>query len=117
MLYQYLAVVIVFFALLGCTKKSDTCLYQNPLEEIAWLKQKKTSFDMDMSPNIQTIDEYSYNGARVFKISVCGGCTDAMDEVFDCQGNKICEYGGIAGINTCQDFKKNSTHIRLLYNQ
>lgn len=106
---------LIFFA---CNKaESSSCNVNDPLADLAWLKQIKTNFDLDMSPTIQRIDQYLYNDRTVFKISICGGCTDAMDEVYDCDGTKICEFGGIMGKNTCPDFQDKSKFIKNLYNQ
>ena len=48
-------------------------------------------------------------------IDVCNGCADNLTTVYNCEGNVICEFGGIAGLNTCPDFDKNSTNKTIIY--
>lgn len=109
--------VLLFFSF-SCSKKEDLyCGTQNPLQELFWLKQMKEGFDMDMSPSRQKIDIYTYNDQSVFMISHCVTCPDAMEVVYNCEGKIICEFGGIAGLNTCPDFETKANYIKTLYDQ
>lgn len=91
-------------------------MYTNaPLEEISWLRDIRDTFDKDMGPQRQRITQYRYQREDVFLIEVCYQCADAMTFVYNCAGNMICEFGGIAGVNTCPDFKQNATDKKILY--
>lgn len=104
--------------LTSCGKVSEkVCNVSDPLSELTWLKQMKDIFDFDMSGQRQSINLFIYNNQHVFKISNCEGCADEMTIVYNCEGKKICEFGGIAGINTCPDFESNATFIKTLYDQ
>lgn len=47
---------------------------------------------------------YTYHGQTVYYIDSCKGCADSMALVYTCSGEVICQFGGIAGFNTCPDF-------------
>ncbi len=101
-----------------CNKEDiDTCNTPNPLTDLAWLKQIKETFDKDMSASRQKIDLYLYNEKSVFKIIDCADCADGMETIYNCAGQKICEFGGIAGLNTCPDFQDKAKFVKNMYNQ
>lgn len=91
------------------------CNTQNPLEDLIWLKELKDSFEMsEKAPGAQIIG-YQYENNDVFLINGCIGCSDEMWQVYDCSGNVICQFGGIAGLNTCPDFFETVTDSTMLY--
>jgi hypothetical protein len=113
-----LVVLISFLFSLQCNKKNEGICYVNdPLQDLAWLKQIKYNFEMDMSPAKQRISHYNYKDQSVFLIENCVNCSDEMSELFDCDGKKICEFGGIAGLNTCPDFHDNAVLQKILFEQ
>ena len=62
------------------------------------------------------IHAYRYKGAIVFGYSsTCTACADMMGYVYSCKGDKICEFGGIAGLNTCPDFEDLATDKELVW--
>jgi hypothetical protein len=106
------------FLLFSCSNSENiisACNVENPLEDIAWLKQIKTNFKQSASATKKQIIQYTYNNETVFMIDVCNGCADNLTTVYNCEGNVICEFGGIAGLNTCPDFDKNSTNKIIIY--
>lgn len=59
--------------------------------------------------------QYRYKGKTVFLINTCGACDDSMTEVYDCQQNVICRFGGIAGFNTCPDFTERASNEKIIW--
>jgi hypothetical protein len=52
------------------------------------------------------ITKYIFQNQEVYLIRGCLECADYIDEVRNCEGKTICEFGGIVGKNTCPDFDK-----------
>ena len=61
------------------------------------------------------IIQYQYKGKTVFWINRCLNCTDAIVQVYDCQQNEICLFGGIAGSNACPDFSQKATNKKVVW--
>lgn len=94
--------------------------YQNnceddPLENIAWLKELKTTFDQRAGAAGSQIIQYTYEGECVYLIDDCYQCPDALNLVFDKDKNLLCEFGGIDGRDTCPGFLDNATNKIVLY--
>jgi len=85
---------------------TNTCGVDNVLEELAWLKQIKDGFEASASATKKIIIQYTYKNETVFFIDSCAeNCNDSLQTVYNCIGEVICEFGGIAGLNTCPDFE------------
>ncbi len=67
------------------------------------------------SGNKGEVIQYQYHGEKVFSINTCVGCADAMTVVLDCAGETKCQFGGIAGFNTCPDFEDKATNKKILW--
>ncbi|MFY7670648.1 DUF6970 domain-containing protein [Tenacibaculum sp. MEBiC06402] len=111
---------LVSFLLLvsACTKDEELnefCVLENPIEELAWLKNIKTGLEQSASDNKVEIYEYSYKQQRVFWVDTCVGCADNLITVYNCSGNVMCEFGGITGVNTCIDFSSEASGKKLLW--
>jgi len=107
---------ILFLVSFNCNKaETKICNTSAPLEDLAWLKEIKYSFDMDTSQCRQKILLYQYNSNYVFLIDRCSSAADHLSQVYNCEGKVICEFGGIAGINTCPDFEQKAVMISSLY--
>jgi hypothetical protein len=115
---KLLAFVLIVI-LSACNKddedSSNVCDIENPLEDLTWLKDIKRTFDLNQSPQREQIIQYRYHGDDVFLIDACFQCPDAITYVRDCEGEIICEFGGIAGMNTCPDFDQDATNEIILY--
>jgi hypothetical protein len=111
--------LICFALILGACNKDEeikeTCLVDNPLEELFWLKQIKTGLEQSAAAGKAEIYEYTYKQQRVFSVNSCVGCSDSKTDVYNCGGNIMCEFGGIAGLNTCPDFDSQATNKKLLW--
>ncbi|MCB0514857.1 MAG: T9SS type A sorting domain-containing protein [Chitinophagales bacterium] len=89
-----------------CSGGSQTCYVSNPLNELAWFGAITEG---------SSVMEYNYGGQTVFYIAPCEVFPDAMSMVMDCEGNFICGYGGIAGLNGegCPDFFETAMPINI----
>lgn len=116
MKFKHLFLSIIL--LVSCSDNSDkitVCNTNNPLEELVWLKEIKIGFEQSGFFSKKKIIQYTYQNKSVFLIDICNNCADNLIAVYDCSGNVICEFGGIAGVNTCPDFDKNATNEIILW--
>lgn len=58
---------------------------------------------------------YKYNGETVYYINTCKDCADSMAQVHNCSGEVICQFGGVAGFNTCPDFESTATAKKVVW--
>lgn len=117
---KILKLVFVFTLIISCNtdenlEKINNCNTENPLEDLSWLKTKKESLDKAISATRVSIYQYTYNNESVFLIDDCMSCADALTNVYNCNGEKICEFGGIEGRNTCPDFQDKAINKKLLW--
>lgn len=61
------------------------------------------------------IEQYEYEGQVVISINNCVGCADAMTVIYDCAGNELCKFGGIAGYNTCPNFSVKAKFVKVIF--
>ena len=95
---------------------STTCGTDNSLEDLAWLRNIKRAFEQSASAVKREIYQYTYEGNTVFLVDDCASnCNDALQVVYNCNGDIICEFGGIAGLNTCPNFLDTATNKILLW--
>lgn len=111
----FLTLVLLYSCQADSTFQKTSCNVSNPIENLPWLNQIKINFEQSGAAPKRKIYQYTYAGNTVFLIDPCVGCPDGLQSVFDCSGNAICEFGGIAGVNTCPDFSDNSTNEMLLW--
>ena len=119
----FLKCMLFFFAItfIATCKKDDqpkeatTCDIDNPLETLQWLKEIRDGFDMQANPLPKRITQYFYQGECVFLIDGCVGCDDNLTTVYNVDQDVICEFGGIAGVDTCPDFDTEATGELILY--
>ena len=113
-----LATILIGLLPVACSKSDiSRCNTKGPLNDIPWLKELKEQFDKDTGPYRQIITQYTYQGETVFLVDACHLCSDALQVVYDCEKNVLCEFGGIEGKNTCPDFKKKATGKLVLYDK
>jgi hypothetical protein len=71
---------------------------------------------LKQNPEVKSeVISYTYHGQTVFYIDSCKGCADSMALVYTCSGEIICQFGGIAGFNTCPDFADFATHKKVIW--
>ena len=91
------------------------CGVENPLEDLQWLKEIRDEITMRMSIAGAQIIQYTYHSEPVFWVNDCYNCPDVLISVYNCQGDVICEFGGIDGRNTCPDFASQATDSTMLF--
>lgn len=115
-----LLLTILLFSNISCETKENNpktiCGYNDPVHELPWLRDRIAALETDMGPAGYQIIRYQYHGAYVFLIDPCYGCADDLISVYNCDGDVICEFGGIAGQNTCPDFETAATDSTMLIN-
>ena len=113
----------VLSALFSCDPEPDLkdCS-DNPIENVGWIKElikKETDSTYNDSIYISNgleIVQYNYKEQTVFLVEDCiKNCSDGLAIVYDCEQNVLCEFGGIAGLNTCPDFEANATNKKILF--
>ena len=95
------------FLLFGCEdEEMDFSLCEdNPIENVTWIRDLVKEQDLIDTINTLEIVQYNYEGNTVFSVDKCPyNCSDSLINVYDCDQNLICEFGGITGLNTCPDF-------------
>ena len=88
------------------------CGFENPLTDLPWLKEMIEQFELyERTPEVLLgyvanirIYQCTYNGGIGFLLSECAGCPDAASWLLNCEGEKLCMMGGIAGF-TCPEFE------------
>jgi len=119
-LLKLLALTFLLLLFLSCEEDNQEiqnlvqCEFENPLMDLDWLKEINCNLSKRAVPYGYQIFSYQYRGSTVFLIDPCYNCRDSSASVFDCEGNGICEFGGIMGQNTCPDFSTEATHKTLL---
>ncbi len=111
---SFLSLLVVIFLSCKTTWKAQNS-GTNPLEEITWLKELKTSFDKDSFQNKAMIIQYTYNNETVYLIENCYQCPDGMSTVYNSKKEKVCEFGGFIGSNTCPGFSSKATNEKVIY--
>jgi PBP1b-binding outer membrane lipoprotein LpoB len=116
---KYIFIIISIVLLTSCSETKElittTCNTNNPLEDLTWLYEIKTNFDKSASASKKQIIQYTYKNETVFMIDICNGCSDNLTAVYNCEGTVICEFGGIAGVNTCPDFDEKATNQKIVW--
>lgn len=105
MKYAILFVAIMTMAF-QCEENIEGC------ESDEWISQQISNAEQNQNTRIE---RYRYKERIVFKMDTCVGCADAMQVVYDCNGNTLCQFGGIAGFNTCPDFETEATLLDVIY--
>lgn len=100
--------VVALLAMGSCT--SNTSLI--PCTDSGWLDGIEKT--IVQNGNKGEIYSYRYKNETVYEVNDCLGCADNLVVVMNC-GRKICEFGGIAGLNTCPDFHSMATEKKLVW--
>ena len=88
-------------------EKANTC--NNP----EWLTKIINSIEQNGMKG--KVVQYQYDSETVFLVNICNGCADNMTVVYNCAGDVRCEFGGIAGFNTCPDFTDIATDEKTIW--
>lgn len=92
------------------------CGTSDPLGELPWLKEIKTTIEINANATGGQIIAYKYENEDVFWVDDCYNCDDKLVVVYNCDGEVVCEFGGISGQNTCPGFEEKATDSVMLFN-
>jgi hypothetical protein len=98
------------------------CSFENPLTDLPWLKEMIEEFESyekmpeTLPGSIENIRIYqcTYKGGIGFLLSECEGCPDGASWLLNCEGEKLCMMGGIAGF-TCPEFEIDPESEKLIW--
>ncbi len=97
-------VLVSVLGLVGCREDvNKTCNAKNP-QDLPWLR--RIIDENQSNRHGAEITRYTYKGKSVFLVDLCKQCDDGLSNVYNCEGEVICRFGGIAGLNTCPDFSE-----------
>ena len=113
------ATLAILFLFASCKKDSaeeqSVCDIEEPLVNIEWLKEIHFTFQASASPQANKIVQYTYQGECAFYIDNCVTCPDGAQYVYNELQEVLCEFGTIAGLNTCPDFFTEATDELVLW--
>lgn len=111
------AIVIIFCSASQCHDEAlssgEEEAYCKPDHHPQWLNDIVS--DLQQNQSKSEVIQYVYNHKTVYLINTCLECSDSMAEVFDCQQNVVCRFGGIAGFNTCPDFNQKAKNEKVIW--
>lgn len=90
--------------------ENETSTCANPL----WLQPYVDGLRSNSDIKSEVI-QYQYHEHTVYYIDSCKGCPDSMPVVYNCTGEAICRFGGIAGFNTCPDFAETVANKKVIF--
>ncbi|CAM1374216.1 conserved hypothetical protein [Tenacibaculum litopenaei] len=113
-----LIVFLIALSFLSCEDSkpfTNTCNASDPITQLPWLQSIKTSLEQSTTAGQKEIIQYFYKNQTVYLVNPCKGCADNLITVYNCTGEKVCEFGGVAGLNTCPDFETTKTNEIILW--
>ena len=111
-----LIIFLFLVTLFACDDNEiNNCGTNNPLNDIAWLKELKSEFNNSKDLTKRRITQYNYKGNSVFMVEDCRDCSHRIAIVYDCDKNEVCLFGGYGGFNTCPDFNEQATNKKILW--
>lgn len=112
----YFSSVISIFSLLSCRgQQVATTQTEKALPE--WLALRINDFEESGFDTKGQVDEYTYKNETVYKVDFCKNCPDNLIQVFNVNGDVLCEFGGIAGTNSCPDFDNSAKFEKTVWSQ
>lgn len=108
--------VLLLLLLVMCAFKCENDSSQDESEycpDTQWLKSIIENAKQGTSK--AEIVRYHYSNQTVYYVNTCIDCADGMAVVYDCAGDEICKFGGIAGFNTCPDFEEKATNKKVIW--
>ncbi len=107
----FIALSFLFIALSAFTCDESIT---NPCGDSDWLNAELQKMRRNKAGK-GLIEQYRYKDQLAISITDCNGCADAMTVVYDCAGQELCKFGGIAGFNTCPDFVGEAIFVGVIY--
>lgn len=82
-----------------------------------WLALRINDFEESGFDTKGQVDEYTYKNETVYKVDFCKNCPDNLIQVFNVNGDVLCEFGGIAGTNSCPGFDTGAKFEKTVWSQ
>ena len=95
--------------LLSCDKSDETKHIPECIQSLI------DKYETDEVVLVSKIEKYLYNDEDVFLSSMRDNIDDGMDVVLSSSCQIICEFGGIAGLNTCPDFFETAIFVEVVW--
>ncbi len=98
-----LSITAILLLFAACEKVGKVCEVSDPITELPWLASMKGEENISIS---KAILKDKKKGKRIegFFIEPNKPYADAMTIYYNCSGEEICYYGGIAGFK-CNDYE------------
>ena len=90
------------------------CDIEDPEKNISWLAEMIEAAEAEPG-NLVRITLFMYEDQEVFYVEQSPAIADKMDVVYTCEGETLCQFGGIAGFNTCPDFEETANKVRIIW--
>lgn len=94
---------------------TNLCKVQNPIENLAWLKEIKKGMEKSATASRSSIVQYTYNNETIFVVNSCENCSNTISNVYSCSGTVICKLKEAEEKNTCLNFVKEATNKKILW--
>lgn len=113
---KHLFLLLALITLFSCEEdenelpKIDDCSTA-PLETVDWLK----NLIQNGQSNGLEIIQYTFQDQTAFLVDNCIDCSDNLTTLLSCQQDTLCQFGGIAGINTCPNFEDEAGDGQLIF--
>lgn len=99
-----LVILFILFSLSACKAQQQVAVKADSLPE--WLDKKIEEFISNNPDTKGRIEKFLYDEQTVYMVNFCVACPDNLVYVYNKNEEVICEFGGLAGFNTCPDFSK-----------
>ena len=108
-------IILLLFVLMCSAFQCQSSFYADDpyCSDTAWLQTIIENAKQNSSK--AEVIRYRYNEQTVYYINTCIDCADGMAQVHTCSGEVICQFGGIAGFNTCPDFNDTATDKKVIW--
>lgn len=111
-MYRRIVILLAFGLSLSAFTCEDT--FDLPCNNNDWLQTKVKELKNSGSQKA-LIEQFEYERQVVISVNNCVGCADGMTVVYDCSGNELCKFGGIAGFNTCPNFAAEAKFVKVVF--
>ena len=102
----------------GCEKEDSiaVCGIEDPLTELDWLKDLKTSIEEDVDINSAEIILYRLNDTNyIYVQKSVSSAYDFPNTIYDCEGNEKYKCGGNQPVDNCTTFFSEAQKIKILW--
>ena len=111
-----IAIGILLLMLVTCAFQCENNSFPDESDycsDTAWLQTIIKNAQQNTSK--AEVIRYHYKNQTVYYVNTCIDCADGMAVVYNCSGQEICKFGGIAGFNTCPDFHESATSNKVIW--